>query len=71
MRGLLGSRLLIHIRCKLVQSVVVADYEVATEIVAAKTGEGIQRQMEQVFSFPVDLFGHRVECQTVASSTEG
>ncbi len=71
MRGSSGFRLLIDIRCKLVKTVVVANYEVAAEIVAAKTGEGIQRQVEQVFSFPIHLFGHRVECQTMASSTEG
>ena len=55
MRGSSGFRLLIDIRCKLVKTVVVANYEVAAEIVAAKTGEGIQRQVEQVFSFPIYL----------------
>ncbi len=47
--------LLIDVRRKLVQTVVVSNDEVAAEVAAAETGEGVQREMKQVFAFPVDL----------------
>ena len=51
----LTSCLLINVCGELVQTVIIANDEVKAEVAAAATGQGVQREMKQVFAFPIDL----------------